>query len=52
VLKHHHLIIEGAAGVALASLIKNQEKYQGKNVVVLVCGGNVSEKVVKQMVCG
>jgi len=52
VLKHHHQIIEGAAGVALASLIKNQENYQGKKVVVLVCGGNVSEKVVKQMVCG
>ena len=50
VLKHHHLIIEGAAGVAVSSLIKEQADYRGKNVAVLICGGNVGEKVMKEVV--
>ena len=51
VLRHHHLIIEGSAGVALAALLKNKEKYKGKKVVVLICGGNVSETVLKKLIC-
>ncbi len=51
VLKHHHLIIEGAAGVAIAALVKNREKYKGKKVAVIICGGNVSEAVLKTLVC-
>jgi threonine dehydratase len=50
-LKHHHLIIEGSAGVALAALIRKSDLYKGKNAAVLICGGNVSEAVLKQMVC-
>jgi threonine dehydratase len=38
-------VIEGAAGVALAALIKTAERYKGKTVVVLICGGNISERV-------
>jgi threonine dehydratase len=33
-------IIEGAAGVALASFAKLAGDYAGKTVVVLICGGN------------
>ena len=51
VLKHHHQVIEGSAGVALAALLKNKEKFQGKKVVVLICGGNVSEAVLKKLIC-
>ena len=51
VLKHHHQVIEGSAGVALAALLKSKEKYQGKKVVVLICGGNVSEAVLKKLIC-
>jgi threonine dehydratase len=51
VLKHHHLIIEGSAGVAVAALIKEKEKYKGKNAAVLICGGNVSEAVLERIVC-
>lgn len=51
VLKHHHLIIEGSAGVALAALLKNRAKYKGKKVAVLICGGNVSETVLKNLIC-
>jgi threonine dehydratase len=51
VMKHHHLIIEGSAGVAVASLLKAKEQYEGKKVVVVICGGNVSEAVLKRLIC-
>jgi len=38
-------LIEGAAGVALAALLKTAERYKGKTVVVVICGGNISERV-------
>jgi threonine dehydratase len=51
VLKHHHLIVEGSAGVAVAALIKHKDRFNGKNAAVLICGGNVSEPVLKHIVC-
>jgi threonine dehydratase len=50
-IKHHHLIIEGSAGVAVASLLKAKNRYQGKKVALIICGGNVSEAVMKRLVC-
>ncbi len=44
---HHGYIIEGAAGVALAGLLKNSGRYQGKNVVIVLCGENISEDTFK-----
>jgi threonine dehydratase len=35
--------IEGAAGVAIAGLLARSESVRDKNVVVVVCGGNISE---------
>ncbi len=51
VIKHHHLIIEGSAGVAVAALIKEKERFKGKKVAVIICGGNVSETVLKSLIC-
>ena len=51
VLKHHHLIVEGSAGVAVASILQQKDKYQGKKVAAIICGGNVSDAVLKKMVC-
>lgn len=40
------LRIEGAAGTAVAALLKTpREMVQGKNVVVVICGGNVAGDV-------
>lgn len=39
-------VIEGAAAVAVAAFIKNAERYKGKKVSVIICGANVSEKVL------
>jgi threonine dehydratase len=38
-------MIEGAAGVALAAFIKQAERYKDKTVVIVICGGNLSEQV-------
>lgn len=42
-------IIEGAAAVAVAAFLKNAERYRGKKVAVVICGSNVSEKVLSAL---
>lgn len=42
-------IIEGAAGVALAAFFSDAAYYEGKNVVVLFCGGNLSPEVAARL---
>ena len=42
-------IIEGAAAVAVAAFLKKAERYRGKRVVVVICGANVSEKVLSAL---
>lgn len=41
--------IEGAAGVALAALFQDVDRYEGKNVVVVFCGGNLSPEVQQRL---
>lgn len=41
--------IEGAAGVAIAGLQKKCDELAGKNVVVIICGGNVSDEVIDEL---
>ena len=45
----HHMLLEGAAGVAIAALEANPEPYQGKNVVVVICGANISRETLKSV---
>jgi threonine dehydratase len=35
-----HLLVEGAAGLALAGLLKQSERYRGQVNAVVLCGGN------------
>ncbi len=51
VLKHHHHVIEGSAGVSVAAILKQKEKFKGKKVAAVICGSNVSEAVLKRVVC-
>jgi threonine dehydratase len=37
-----HWIAEGAAGVALAGLIKRADAYRDRNVAVVLCGRNIA----------
>jgi threonine dehydratase len=46
----HHMLPEGAAGVAIAGFLASAEKYQGKNVVISVCGGKISRETLKKVI--
>jgi threonine dehydratase len=49
VLDRHHLVIEGAAGVAVAALRAERERFAGRNVAVIVCGGNVAAATLRRI---
>lgn len=44
--------IEGAAGVAVAGLLARKEKISGQNVVVVICGGNISGDILDAVMDG
>jgi len=46
-LQIHHMLIEGAAAVAVASCVKMARRLSGKNVVVVLCGANISPETLK-----
>ncbi|MBN1163036.1 MAG: threonine/serine dehydratase [Candidatus Krumholzibacteriota bacterium] len=37
----HHMLIEGAAAVAVAGYKKLKNDYAGRNVVIVICGANI-----------
>jgi threonine dehydratase len=47
---HHQLVVEGAAGVAMAAAIKDMERQPGETAVVVLCGGNI-DPVIHQRIC-
>lgn len=47
VMETQHLLIEGAAGVAVAGYLKMQEQFRGRRVVIVICGANISLATLK-----
>ncbi len=45
----HEMRIEGAAAVSIASLIKCREQFKGQNVVVILCGENISPEQLAKL---
>lgn len=45
-----HMLLEGAAGVAIAALKKTADRYQECNVVVIICGGNISRETLRKVI--
>lgn len=43
----HHLMIEGAAGVAVAAYLKDAQRGQNRNVAIVLCGANIDLAVLK-----
>ena len=37
----HHLLIEGAAAVAVASYLQTRQRFAGKTVIIVICGANI-----------
>ncbi len=48
-MRSHHMLIEGAAAVAVASLGKVRRDYRGKKVVVVICGANIDLDTLKSV---
>ncbi|MDH3615802.1 MAG: threonine/serine dehydratase [Gammaproteobacteria bacterium] len=44
--------IEGAAGVAVAALIELGDSVRSQNIVVIICGGNISASKLEQVQSG
>lgn len=49
-IEKHHKIIEGAAAVPIASLIKKKNLYRNKNIVVVLSGSGVGINVIREVV--
>jgi len=49
-MEQHHMMIEGAAGVALAGYLRMKEQFVGKNVVIVLCGANISLEKLNSIV--
>ena len=48
-IESHHMLIEGAAAVAVASYLKTRERYAGRSVVIIICGGNISLETLRKV---
>jgi len=48
-METHHMLIEGAAAVAIASYLKDQgcDSSRAGNVVIVICGANISLEMLK-----
>jgi threonine dehydratase len=46
----HHLVVEGAAGVAMAAAMKDIQRQSGDTSVVILCGGNI-DATVHEKIC-
>jgi len=46
-LARHHKLIEGSAGVAVASLLKYPERFENQKTVIVICGANISLDTLK-----
>ena len=49
-IEKHHKIIEGAAAVPIASLIKKKNLFRNKNVLVVLSGSGVGIDVIREVV--
>ena len=49
-IETHHMLIEGSAGVPLAALGKMPERFEGKTVVIVLCGANISLETLQSVI--
>jgi threonine dehydratase len=50
IFERHRLVIEGAAGVAVAAYVKTQARRRGQRVAIVICGGNINIGAFKRLV--
>ncbi|MGD9109153.1 MAG: threonine/serine dehydratase [Gammaproteobacteria bacterium] len=50
-MEKEHMLIEGAVGVVVASMLKRQKFIKNKNIVLIICGANISMDTLKKVIC-
>ena len=48
-MEKERVLVEGAAGTAIAALIKMKDQLKGKRVGVVICGRNISLDVLRKI---
>jgi len=48
--EQHRLVVEGSGALGVGGLLKHKERFQGKKVVAVVCGRNISLEVFKRII--
>lgn len=48
-VRHEHMLMEGAAGVALAAFRKSAGTWAGQDVVIVNCGRNIDAEALKRL---
>ena len=46
-IEKHHMLIEGAAGVAIAGFLKERARLGGKRAAIVICGANISAEQLR-----
>jgi threonine dehydratase len=46
----HNKVVEGSAGCAIATLLKEAPRFEGKTVVLVICGANVGVDNLKKII--
>ena len=49
-MQHEHQLIEGAAGTAVAALLKMKDQLKGKRIGVVICGGNIALDTLREVI--
>jgi len=49
-LKEEHLVVEGGAAVGVSALLSKKTQNLGKNIAVVISGGNISLDVLKKII--
>ncbi len=49
ILQRHHMLIEGAAGVAIAAFLREKDRLRGKRIAIVLCGANISAEKLHQI---
>jgi threonine dehydratase len=48
-MEAHHMMVEGAAGVAVAGYRRQAARWAGADVAIVLCGANVSVATLRSV---
>jgi threonine dehydratase len=49
IIEKHHMLVEGSAALPVAAFIKHADRFEGKNVVLILSGSKISLETLKKI---